>query len=140
MTMARRLGSHPLLLRFALLVIAPLGIAGAAGLAHLRHSLPTVRGELKVQGLRDAVMVERDRQGVPHIRARSDHDAFFARMLRLGAMRGELLFAMGPEADARRERALAAQKADPSVLPDTLGLGPDAPCDDLARARYFGEA
>ena len=69
-----------------------------------------------------------------------DHDAFFARMLRLGAMRGELLFAMGPEADARRERALAAQKADPSVLPDTLGLGPDAPCDDLARARYFGEA
>jgi 2-polyprenyl-6-methoxyphenol hydroxylase-like FAD-dependent oxidoreductase len=68
-----------------------------------------------------------------------DHDAFFGRMLRLGSMRGELLFAAGPEADARRERAFAAQKADPSVLPDTLGLGPDAPCDDRARARYFGE-
>jgi penicillin G amidase len=77
-TMASRLGSHPLLLRFALLVIAPLGVAGAVGVAHLRQSLPAVQGELKVQGLSDAVVIERDRQGVPHIRARSDHDAFFA--------------------------------------------------------------
>ena len=69
-----------------------------------------------------------------------DHDAFFSRMLRLGAMRGELLFAVGPDADARRERAFAAQKANPGVLPDTLGLGPDAACDDVAKARYFGEA
>lgn len=69
-----------------------------------------------------------------------DHDAFFDRMLRLGAMRGELMFDVGPDADARRKRAFAAQKADPSVLPDVLGHGPDAPCDDAARARYFGEA
>jgi 2-polyprenyl-6-methoxyphenol hydroxylase-like FAD-dependent oxidoreductase len=69
-----------------------------------------------------------------------DHDEFFGRMLRLGAMRGELLFDVGPQADARRKRAFAAQKADPSVLPDVLGLGPDAPSDEVARARYFGEA
>ena len=69
-----------------------------------------------------------------------DHDAFFHRMLRLGAMRGELMFDVGPDADTRRKRAFAAQKADPSVLPDTLGYGPDAPSDDAARARYFGEA
>jgi hypothetical protein len=60
-------------------------------------------------------------------------------MLLLGAMRAELVFAIGPEADARRGRAFAAQRADPSVLPDTLGLGPDAASDDLAKARYFGE-
>jgi hypothetical protein len=70
----------------------------------------------------------------------SNHDRFFERMLRLGAMRADLLFATGPEAEARRKRAFAAQRADPSVLPDTLGLGPDAACDGLARARYFGEA
>ena len=69
-----------------------------------------------------------------------DHDAFFGRMLRLGRMRGELMFTLGPDADARRKRALAAHKADPSALPDTLGYGPDAPCDDAAKARYFGEA
>jgi menaquinone-9 beta-reductase len=69
-----------------------------------------------------------------------DHDAFFGRMLRLGAMRAELLFEVGPEANARRNRAFAAHKADPGALPDTLGYGPDAPCDDTAKARYFGEA
>ena len=69
-----------------------------------------------------------------------DHDAFFGSMLRLGAMRADLLFEVGPEADARRTRAFAAQKADPRIIPDFLGFGPDAPSDELARARYFGEA
>jgi menaquinone-9 beta-reductase len=69
-----------------------------------------------------------------------DHDVFFARMLSIAAMRGTLMFERGPEADARRGRAFAAQKADPTRVPDTLGLGPDAACDDVARARYFGEA
>ncbi|MET1027864.1 MAG: NAD(P)/FAD-dependent oxidoreductase [Dongiaceae bacterium] len=69
-----------------------------------------------------------------------DHDAFFSSMLRLGAMRGELLFEVGPAAEMRRKRAFAAQKADPGASPDTLAYGPDAPSDDAARARYFGEA
>jgi 2-polyprenyl-6-methoxyphenol hydroxylase-like FAD-dependent oxidoreductase len=70
----------------------------------------------------------------------ADHDAFFSCMLRLGGMRGELLFSVGPEADARRKRAFAAHKADPAAMPDILAYGPDAPSDDAAKARYFGEA
>jgi 2-polyprenyl-6-methoxyphenol hydroxylase-like FAD-dependent oxidoreductase len=69
-----------------------------------------------------------------------DHDAFFGCMLRLGGMRGELMFSVGPEADARRKRAFAAHKADPEAVPDLLAYGPDAPSDDAAKARYFGEA
>ena len=69
-----------------------------------------------------------------------DHDAFFSRMLRLGAMRAQLLFEAGPEAGARRKRAFAAHKSDPGAVPDTLAHGPDAPCDAAARARFFGEA
>ena len=69
-----------------------------------------------------------------------DHDAFFSCMLRLGGMRGELMFDVGPEADARRKRAFAAHKADPGAVPDVLAYGPDAPSDDTAKARYFGEA
>ena len=69
-----------------------------------------------------------------------DHNAFFNCMLRLGGMRGELMFDVGPEADARRRRAFAAHKADPGAVPDFLAYGPDAPSDDTARARYFGEA
>jgi len=92
-----------------------------------------------VRLLRDRLLADDDWQGAALAFA-DDHDAFFERMLRLGAMRAELLFAVGPDADARRKRAFAAQKADPSVLPDVLGLGPEAACDDHARARYFGEA
>ena len=69
-----------------------------------------------------------------------DHDDFFGRMLRLGAMRGQLMFDVGPQADQRRKRAFAAHKTDPGAPPDVLGLGPEAPSDDAARARYFGEA
>jgi hypothetical protein len=34
------------------------------------------------------------------------------------------MFETGSAADARRVRAFAAQREDPSRLPDTLGLGP----------------
>jgi len=92
-----------------------------------------------VRLLRDRLLADDDWDRMASAFA-EDHDAFFSCMLRLGAMRGELLFDVGPEADARRKRAFAAHKADPSALPDTLGYGPDAPSDDVARARYFGEA
>ncbi len=69
-----------------------------------------------------------------------DHDDFFSRMLRHGAMRGELMFDVGPQADARRKRAFAAHKVDPGAVPDMLAFGPDAPCDEAARARYYGQA
>ena len=91
-----------------------------------------------VRLLRDRLLSDDDWNRMADAYA-ADHDAFFHRMLRLGAMRGHLMFDAGPDADARRRRAFAAQKADPSVVPDVLGLGPDAPSDDRARARYFGE-
>jgi len=69
-----------------------------------------------------------------------DHDAFFSCMLRLGGMRGELMFDVGPKADARRKRAFAAHKGDPGAVPDVLAYGPEAPSDEAAKARYFGES
>ena len=41
-------------------------------------ALPSVEGEVKVPGLRGTVEVKRDRWGVPHIYAESDHDVFLA--------------------------------------------------------------
>lgn len=43
-----------------------------------RSRLPTVEGELRLQGLEDGVSVVRDVHGVPHIRAASLHDLWFA--------------------------------------------------------------
>jgi penicillin G amidase len=50
---------------------------GAAS-AVLRASLPRTRGEVMAKGLDAAVEVLRDRYGVPHIRARTLHDLYFA--------------------------------------------------------------
>ncbi|ESY92692.1 FAD-binding monooxygenase [Mesorhizobium sp. LNHC209A00] len=68
-----------------------------------------------------------------------DHDDFYRRMRNLEAMQTALLFECGEAADKRREHAFALFARDPTRVPDALGLGPEAPSDDQARARYFGE-
>jgi hypothetical protein len=69
-----------------------------------------------------------------------DHDDFYGRMRRLEAMETALLFGRGDVADRRREHAFALFTQDSTRIPDVIGLGPEAPSDDWARARYFGEA
>lgn len=68
-----------------------------------------------------------------------DHDDFYGRMRRLEAMEATLLFEPGAAADKRRQHAFSLFAKDPSRVPDATGLGPEAPCDEIARARYFGE-
>lgn len=43
----------------------------------LRESLPDVRCPLRLKGLEGSVTIFRDAHGIPHVRARSAHDAFF---------------------------------------------------------------
>lgn len=50
-----------------------------------------------------------------------------------------LFFEVGPEADARRARALPALGEDPTRMPDIIALGPETPHDAKARARFFAE-
>lgn len=51
----------------------------AASLTELaRHSLASIDGEVRVPGLKQAVEIIRDRQGIPHIYAQNDDDLFFA--------------------------------------------------------------
>ena len=45
----------------------------------------------------------------------------------------------GPEADARRARALPLMAQDGARLPDLFGMGPDAPVNDIIKRRFFGE-
>lgn len=70
----------------------------------------------------------------------ADHDDFYGRMRRLEAMETTLLFEQGEAADRRREHAFALFARDPTRIPDATGLGPEAPSDEFARARYFGDA
>ena len=58
----------------ALLIV----VIGGAGYLWLRTSLPRIDGEIRLPGLRAPVEIIRDRNAIPHIRARSDHDAYLA--------------------------------------------------------------
>ncbi|MCZ6874192.1 MAG: penicillin acylase family protein [bacterium] len=49
--------------------------------ADLHTALPDVTSTLSVSGLQQTVEIIRDRWGVPHIRAATEHDAFFAQGL-----------------------------------------------------------
>jgi penicillin amidase len=58
--------------------LAILAVIAAAGFVYLRQSLPVWEGEMRVAGVGAPVEILRDRHGVPHIFARSEHDAHFA--------------------------------------------------------------
>jgi 2-polyprenyl-6-methoxyphenol hydroxylase-like FAD-dependent oxidoreductase len=92
-----------------------------------------------VRLLRDRLLQNSDWHSGASAYAR-DHDDFYSRMRQLEAMETALLFERGDAADRRREHAFALFAQDPTRVPDVIGLGPEAPSDDQARARYFGEA
>ena len=56
-----------------LLIVVPLG-----GYLWLRTSLPQTNGRMRIAGLDGQVEIVRDRVGVPHIFATTDHDAYMA--------------------------------------------------------------
>lgn len=59
--------------------LGALGLGAAAGWWQLfRRPLPRVEGELRLEGLEAPVEIRRDRWGVPHIRARSEADLYYA--------------------------------------------------------------
>src|SRR5882762_6752613 len=45
----------------------------------------------------------------------------------------------GPDADARRQRALPFVAQNPTRQPDTIFSGPDVPLDEEVRRRFFAE-
>ena len=66
-----------LLLLLSLLLLILL-VAAAGGYLYLRQSLPQTTGMLQLAGLNGSVEIVRDGDGVPHIFASTDHDAYFA--------------------------------------------------------------
>jgi penicillin amidase len=75
---ARRRSLRRWLVRLAVWPVVVFLAAGALGYAWLRTSLPQTAGRLSLPGLHQDVSVYRDRDGVPHIFAADDDDAYFA--------------------------------------------------------------
>jgi penicillin G amidase len=66
------------LVRFALALLILVPAGGAGFYAWLRTSLPQTAGRLVLPGLHQDVSIYRDRDGVPHIFAADDDDAYVA--------------------------------------------------------------
>jgi penicillin G amidase len=103
---------------FIALAICAAALAGAyaANVAIGLHATAATRGNAVALGLHAAVTIVRDRRDVPHIRARDDHDLYFAegyvqgsdRLFQLDLTRR---YAYGRLAEVLGPRALALDKA-----------------------------
>lgn len=67
------------------------------------------------------------------------HNGYYSTLHTYEGWFKQLMFTVGAEAAARRERAFAAWKADASNRLDVIMSGPDVTLDEAARSRYFGE-
>ena len=85
------------------------------GSAELAAAIPSLSGKLQLKGLKAGVEVYRDNLGIPHVRAQSEHDAFFAQGFvtaqdRLWHMEYDRLRGSGRWAEAVGDSALEQDK------------------------------
>ena len=65
-------------LRAALTLVLLVAVGGVAMFFWFRTSLPRIDGAVTVAGLEQPVSIVRDTRGIPHIYAKTEHDAWFA--------------------------------------------------------------
>ena len=97
-------------------------LAAAVAWAYLHESLPKIDGEITAEGLKTQVEILRDKEGVPHLFAKSDSDGWFAMGYvhaqdRLWQMEFQRRVAQGRLSEFLGERAY-----DTDRLMRTLGL------------------
>jgi 2-polyprenyl-6-methoxyphenol hydroxylase-like FAD-dependent oxidoreductase len=91
-----------------------------------------------VRVLKDRLLAEQDWSAAAR-RYAEEHRRYYASLHRIHGWFRDLWFGAGAEANALRARALPRIAEDPTRIPDFLALGPEAPSDDSARRRLFGE-
>lgn len=116
--------------------VALVGDAAAASDPSWGQGLSLTLRDVRV--LRDRLLADDDWDAAGHAYA-AEHDRSYAAVHTVEDWWTELFMEPGPEADARRERALPLILEDRSRTPDTFFSGPDAPVDETTRARFFGE-
>ena len=68
-----------------------------------------------------------------------EHDRHYGVMHTVDNWLSQMLFALGPDGEARRARALPLIAQDPTRMPDHIASGPDLPLNETLRRRFFGE-
>jgi 2-polyprenyl-6-methoxyphenol hydroxylase-like FAD-dependent oxidoreductase len=89
--------------------------------------------------LRDALLTDDDWDAAGNAYA-GEHDRQFDALHTVESWFTSLFMEPGPEADARRAKALPPIAMDQTRIHDAFFSGPDyAPADETARRRFFGE-
>ena len=68
-----------------------------------------------------------------------EHDRYFGVTHLVSNWMAELFLTVGPEAEARRAKAMRLIAQDGSRIPDAISAGPDMEVDESTRRRMFGE-
>ncbi len=88
--------------------------------------------------LAEALLTSNDWEEAGKAYAR-EHDRHYGVMHGVTGAMTEMFLRAGPEAEARRARALPRIAEDPMRVPDHLFGGPDLPWNEDLRTRFFGE-
>ena len=91
-----------------------------------------------VRVLSDHLLANADWDAAAHAYA-EEHDRHYTVIHTVTRWFGEVFFAVGPEADARRKRAFPLIAQDRTRVPDHIISGPDLPVNEDLRVRFFGE-
>jgi len=91
-----------------------------------------------VRVLRDQLLNHEDWDTAGHAYA-EEHDCHFSLVHMVDNWLTEMLFGTGPEAEARRTKALPLIAQDGTRFPDHFLSGPELPANETVRRRFFGE-
>lgn len=116
--------------------VAVIGDAAAASDPSHGQGLSLALRDVRV--LRDQLLSSPDWEAAGHAYAAA-HDRYYGVLHTYEGWFTDLFLRTGPEAAARRARALPLQAKDRTRRLDVLVSGPDAMLDETARRRFFGE-
>ncbi|MFQ5933869.1 MAG: NAD(P)/FAD-dependent oxidoreductase [Dehalococcoidia bacterium] len=116
--------------------VALIGDAAAASDPTHGHGLSKTVRDARV--LRDQLLAHEDWGEAGHAYA-EEHDRYYEINHTIETWATQMLLETGPEADARRAKALPTWPSDPTRQLEPLYSGPDQPLDEADRKRFFGE-
>jgi 2-polyprenyl-6-methoxyphenol hydroxylase-like FAD-dependent oxidoreductase len=117
--------------------VALIGDAAATSDPSWGQGLSTTVRDARV--LRDKLLANEDWDVAGHAYA-EEHDRYCDVVHSVVGWYTELFLGLGPEAEARRARAMPLIAEDPTRQPDLLFSGPDMPANEHTRQRFFGES
>ena len=116
--------------------VALIGDAAAASDPSYGQGLSLTARDARV--LRDQLLGSDDWEAAGHGYAEA-HDRYYGALRIFTHWWGQMFFETGPQAEARRARALPLIAQDETRVPDHFASGPELPLNETVRRRFFGE-